>query len=387
MPRLRIGQVRFIWRPRSARDQPRAGTEDSRDTGAVTNRQPTARARWWRLLLAAVAAALAVLLGAGTASATTHSLGRAVSAVGAKLTDPISNVFGRAAEAGEGAASNAIAEGSGGASKLPCLLGHSFTPETKVVLASGAAVAISSLKVGDQVRSVDPATGKSHVRKITKVLVNHDNDLVDVVVMRGGKRSVVHTTAGHPFWSETRHDWVRADELGTRDRVRSGRGSAESVRVARIAAVAGDEDRWDLTVQTDHDYYILTGAGSILVHNCGAANSAIGASKALELSRWPANDGFLHEPVETILKAGTRVDRFGGDAGRFTAPVGTPLPQRAMRLGSEKAPYSVFELQQDITVRGGITAPAFGQAGGGVQYLFPESMSSLLESGAVRRVP
>ncbi len=58
-----------------------------------------------------------------------------------------------------------------------------------------------------------------------------------------------------------------------------------------------------------------------------------------------------------------------------------------MRPGSENGPYSVFELQQDIIVRGGITAPAFGQAGGGVQYLFPDSMSSLLESSAIRRVP
>jgi len=58
-----------------------------------------------------------------------------------------------------------------------------------------------------------------------------------------------------------------------------------------------------------------------------------------------------------------------------------------MRPGSESGPYSVFELQQDITVKGGITAPAFGQPGGGVQYLFPDSMSSLVESGAIRRVP
>lgn len=109
--------------------------------------------------------------------------------------------------------------------------------------------------------------------------------------------------------------------------------------------------------------------------------------KALEPSPWPANGGFLHEPVETVLKAGTRVDRFGADAGTFAAPVGTPLSQRAMRQGAENAPYSVFELQQDITVRGGITAPAFGQPGGGIQYQFPSSMASLLESGAIRRLP
>ena len=43
----------------------------SRDTDPMTNRQPTTQRGWWRLALAAIAAALAVLLGAGTASATT----------------------------------------------------------------------------------------------------------------------------------------------------------------------------------------------------------------------------------------------------------------------------------------------------------------------------
>ncbi len=49
----------------------RTWTAYSRDTGPVTNRQPTTRRGWWRLLLAALAAALTVLLGAGTASAVT----------------------------------------------------------------------------------------------------------------------------------------------------------------------------------------------------------------------------------------------------------------------------------------------------------------------------
>ena len=59
----------------------------------------------------------------------------------------------------------------------------------------------------------------------------------------------------------------------------------------------------------------------------------------------------------------------------------------AEKMQGPSTPYSVFELQQDITVRGGITAPAFGQPGGGIQHQFPSSMASLLESGAIRRLP
>jgi hypothetical protein len=118
-----------------------------------------------------------------------------------------------------------------------------------------------------------------------------------------------------------------------------------------------------------------------------AADSAPAVGKALEPSPWPLNDGFMHDPVPTTLRAGTRIDRFGGDGGRFTAREGTPLPQRSMRLRADRAPYSVFELQQDLEVQGGITAPAFGQPGGGIQYTLPDSVANLLNNGTLRRVP
>lgn len=117
----------------------------------------------------------------------------------------------------------------------------------------------------------------------------------------------------------------------------------------------------------------------------GAADGASSVGKALERSPWPDNDGFMHKPVQTVLKPGTRIDRFGGDRGRFVAAQGTPLAQRSMRMGADKAPYSVFEVQSDLQVRGGITAPAFGQPGGGIQYTLPESVRSLLEAGVIRR--
>ncbi len=47
------------------------GAAYSRDTEPVTTVSSTTRVGWWRLLLAAIAAALVTLLGAGTASATT----------------------------------------------------------------------------------------------------------------------------------------------------------------------------------------------------------------------------------------------------------------------------------------------------------------------------
>jgi hypothetical protein len=157
----------------------------------------------------------------------------------------VANAVGRTAGSGERALSSGgsaneraavrhVAEEAetGGFSKF----GHSFTPGTKVVLASGAAVAISSLKVGDKVRSVDPKTEKSTVRMVAKVHVNHDSDLLDLTVMRNGHRAVMHTTARHPFWSQSRKAWVRADQLGTTDELKTDALKTDRTGVVRWRA-------------------------------------------------------------------------------------------------------------------------------------------------------
>lgn len=59
-----------LFRGRRARPQERTSLTISRDTGPVTSRQPSTRPRWWRLLLAALAAVMGVLLSATAASAT-----------------------------------------------------------------------------------------------------------------------------------------------------------------------------------------------------------------------------------------------------------------------------------------------------------------------------
>jgi hypothetical protein len=222
----------------------------------------------------------------------------------------VANAVGRTAGSGERALSSGgsaneraavrhVAEEAetGGFSKF----GHSFTPGTKVVLASGAAVAISSLKVGDKVRSVDPKTEKSTVRMVAKVHVNHDSDLLDLTVVRNGHRAVMHTTARHPFWSQSRKAWVRADQLGTTDELKTDRLKTDKtgvVRVARVVAVPGDEARWDLTVATDHDYYVVSGQFSVLVHN----NNDCGTGEAADLV--VARVGFVARPGRGGLPGG-----------------------------------------------------------------------------------
>jgi hypothetical protein len=226
----------------------------------------------------------------------------------------VANAVGRTAGSGERALSSGgsaneraavrhVAEEAetGGFSKF----GHSFTPGTKVVLASGAAVAISSLKVGDKVRSVDPKTEKSTVRMVAKVHVNHDSDLLDLTVVRNGHRAVMHTTARHPFWSQSRKAWVRADQLGTTDELKTDRLKTDKtgvVRVARVVAVPGDEARWDLTVATDHDYYVVADTTAVLVHNCGTVPGPNSALRDVSTGRFAANPA---KAAQQVASAGT----------------------------------------------------------------------------------
>jgi hypothetical protein len=48
--------------------------------------------------------------------------------------------------------------------------------------------------------------------------------------------------------------------------------------------------------------------------------------------------------VETTLKPGTRIDRYGYDSGTFVSPEGTPYANRALEPGTETKPYNVYEV-------------------------------------------
>jgi hypothetical protein len=127
-----------------------------------------------------------------------------------------------------------------------------------VVLASGAVVPISQVKVGDQVQATDPATGKPSAQTVTAVWVNHDTDLMDVTVSAHGVTSTIHTTQHHPFWDATRHAWVDANQLHPGDHLTTTDGT--TAVVIGTAIVPGAGDMWDLTIANTHDFYVTATA-------------------------------------------------------------------------------------------------------------------------------
>ncbi len=127
-------------------------------------------------------------------------------------------------------------------------------------------------------------------------------------------------------------------------------------------------------------------AGAVVKSASVAAEGEAGVGNALVKSEWPANRGFLGDPVETTLKTGTRIDRYGGSGGTFASPEGTPFAARSLRSTSVDSPYNVYEVVKPVSVQGGTVGPAFGYGGGGIQYEFGSPIQDLIDSGVLKRV-
>ncbi|WP_432097566.1 TNT domain-containing protein [Streptomyces sp. bgisy100] len=98
--------------------------------------------------------------------------------------------------------------------------------------------------------------------------------------------------------------------------------------------------------------------------------------------KYPPEDGFQLDsegnPIAAplVLHAGTKVDRFGNEAGRFLSPAGTRYGERALPPSSldttdPRYPfnYHLYRVTRDLTVCAGPIAPAFEQPGNGTQYV------------------
>ncbi len=96
---------------------------------------------------------------------------------------------------------------------------------------------------------------------------------------------------------------------------------------------------------------------------------------------WPSNGGFKGTPTNETLPVGTRIDRFGGEGGKYLSPEGTPFDQRALAPSSLNDNYNVYRVAKALPVQSGEIAPAFDQPGGGVQYKTGTSVSNLVKQG------
>lgn len=94
----------------------------------------------------------------------------------------------------------------------------------------------------------------------------------------------------------------------------------------------------------------------------------------------------MGDPVQTTLKVGTRIDRYGYSGGTFVSSEGTPFAEWALLPTDINKPYNVYEVTQPLEARGGTVAAWFGYGGGGVQYELPQSVADLIDQGFLKRV-
>ncbi|MFI7601214.1 polymorphic toxin-type HINT domain-containing protein [Actinoplanes sp. NPDC049681] len=195
-----------------------------------------------------------------------------------------------------------------------CVRGHSFSPETRVLLADGTTKPISQIQAGDQVLATDPTTGTTRAEEVTELHVNEDTELVDLTVdTADGQTVTLHTTSEHPFWSPERQKWVDAGKLKN-DQSLGAEKSHGTATVREVHAFPGLQTMYNLTVADLHTYYVLAGKIPVLVHNtaCG-----VGAKRGPK----PAGTGPHNLKIETVGNSVTDGEVIAG---------GGVLPERAI---------------------------------------------------------
>ncbi len=151
-----------------------------------------------------------------------------------------------------------------------------------------------------------------------------------------------------------------------------GTASADFIDCARNTATgntfSGAYTRWvaahGINTSANSTYTGGTWVGFVLQLGFGgllgseaAAGSEIAAEDAgtaagREITTYyPPNRGFFGESTSQVLRAGTRIDRYGGEGGTFVSPEGTPVPMRALPPGATARAYNVHEVVNPIEVR------------------------------------
>ncbi|MFI8822213.1 RHS repeat-associated core domain-containing protein [Streptomyces sp. NPDC053431] len=148
---------------------------------------------------------------------------------------------------------------------------HSFTGDTRVLLADGNTKPISEIEAGDEVAAADPQTNVSAGEPVERQIVTTDDtEFTDLTVVAsetpGSKPSKLTTTWHHPFWDVAKHRWTDAKNLTPGTELRQPDGTTLKILHARNYNARAIT--YDLTVRTVHTYYVLAGGEPALVHNC-----------------------------------------------------------------------------------------------------------------------
>lgn len=111
------------------------------------------------------------------------------------------------------AADDAETKGAGKESESAPTKCNSFPTGTRVLMADGTTKALEDLHSGDKVMATDPQTGETRPEAITATITTpEDKDFTDLTLTNDanprGPPAKITSTHHHPYWSETRHQWI-----------------------------------------------------------------------------------------------------------------------------------------------------------------------------------
>ncbi|MFG2912346.1 RHS repeat-associated core domain-containing protein [Kitasatospora sp. NPDC048298] len=153
---------------------------------------------------------------------------------------------------------------------------NSFPTGTRVLMGDGTLKPIEDIQQGDVVMATDPQTGETRPETVTATITTPDDkDFTDLTLTddaspRGppaDDQAKITSTHHHPYWSETRQQWVDAGELTPGEQLRQPDGTTLTIQSVRNYPYAVTTH--NLTVSLLHTYYVLAGTTPVLVHNCG----------------------------------------------------------------------------------------------------------------------
>lgn len=164
---------------------------------------------------------------------------------------------------------------------------------------------------------------------------------------------------------------------GLGDMLRLGQGTGDAFYNA--------QDGWDVAIGITQDVGRAAGIATIVG---GGLSGAAAKTETMALQRfYPVNNGFAGATERTFLMPGQAIDRYGGSGySRFFSPAGTAEAARALPPGTAGQSLRSFEVMKPFEVQSGSVAPWFNQPGGGLQYVTPVNLETLLKRGILNEV-
>ncbi|NKE63860.1 DUF4237 domain-containing protein, partial [Lentzea sp. PSKA42] len=103
--------------------------------------------------------------------------------------------------------------------------------------------------------------------------------------------------------------------------------------------------------------------------------------------RWPVeSEGGYEDSQPEVLKEGAELDRFGTPEGRVLSTAGTPFKERSLPPQAMEEGYRRYRVTRDLPVHRTISAPWFGQPGGGSRYRTTYPVADLVALGYLTEI-